>query len=917
MENYILQYYQKINDGSITAGKWIKLLYQWVLDGIKNKEFYYDQKKAHKAIAFIEKFCRHHEGELGGQLIKLELWQKAFLSLVFGIVDVEKNRQFREILLVMGRKNGKALSLDTEIATPNGFVKMQDIHVGDLVFGQDGKASKVLAESEIFHKPMYAVTFEDGEVVKASEDHIWTIQTKRIRRKDAGYGKPLMTYYGRPIKADRTVDITTKEMVNDFVYVRADGKGVEYKYRVPMNLPVEYSKKELPLDPYTLGVWLGDGTRGAVEITCADGDIKEMISHLTEAGHKCRTKKSNEHCKAITLDSKDNPGGNGPYSNKTRNALKELGIFKDKFIPEIYMHSSIEQRMELLQGLMDTDGYCSKKGQCEFAQKSEKLVDQFRELAASLGIKTSKRLKKIMCNGKECEAYSILFFVSKNNPCFKLKRKKVRLKDELCDRMKFKSIVSIERIADEPSKCIAIDNESHLYLVGRNYTATHNTLLASAIATYCAYADGEYGARIYMAAPKLQQANICYDQCYQTIKKEPELERLAIKRRTDIYIEYSNSSIAPLAFSEKKSDGLNVSCAILDEIASWRGDAGLKFYEVIKSSVGARKQPLLLGITTSGYENDSVYDSLILRSTRMLLGDSGEKRLLPLLYMIDDIEKWNDIDELQKSNPNINVSVSAKYLLDELVIAENSLSKKGEFITKYACLKQNSSMAWLPAQVVKRMCGEHLNLEDFKSSYCVAGIDLSQSVDLTACTILIERGGELYVFAKFWMPSEKIDEAQARDGVPYRIYQQRGFLEESGQNFVDYHDCFRWLTSLVEDYEILPLVIGYDRYSASYLVQDLENYGFHCSSVYQGDNLHPVLQEMDGLFRDGKVHIGDNDLLKIHLLNSAIKVNAERGRGRLVKINSKMRIDGVASLSDAFCVRQHDYDMIGDRLKNE
>lgn len=548
--NYILKYYQGIEDGSIIVGQWVRLLYELIVDGLQAKTFFYAHKKAMKAIAFIERFCRHHEGPLGGQHIKLELWQKAFLSVLFGIVDENGLRQFNEVLLVMGRKNGK-------------------------------------------------------------------------------------------------------------------------------------------------------------------------------------------------------------------------------------------------------------------------------------------------------------------------------------------------------------------------------TLLASAIATYMAYADGEYGARVYMAAPKLQQASICYEGCYQTIKKEPELADLAKKRRTDIYIDASNSSIAPLAFSEKKSDGLNVSCGILDEIASWRGQAGIRFYEVLKSSVGARKQPLLLGITTSGYENDGIYDQLILRATRFLLGDSKELHFLPVLYMIDDVDLWNDIDELQKSNPNLGVSITAKYLIDELAIAESSLSKKSEYITKYCCLKQNSSAAWLSTKTVNAMICEPFNLEDFASSYCVAGIDLSQTTDLTSAVILIERNGELYVIAHFWMPAEKIEEATARDGIPYSEMIAKGWLSLSGDNFVDYHDCYNWLTMMVEKYEILPLQVGYDRYSAQYLIQDLKAYGFQCDDVYQGDNLWPVLQEMEGLFKDRKVHIGDNDLLKIHLLNSAIKFSTERGRGRLIKLRASDHIDGVAALADAFCVRQKHYADIGGRLKNE
>ena len=536
-DNYILAYYQAITEGKQPAGRWIKLLYERILEGLESKTFFYDQKKAAKAIAFIETFCRHHEGALGGQLIRLELWQKAFLSCLFGIVDENGIRVFAEVLLTMGRKNGK-------------------------------------------------------------------------------------------------------------------------------------------------------------------------------------------------------------------------------------------------------------------------------------------------------------------------------------------------------------------------------TLLSSAIATYEAYADGEYGARVYMAAPKLQQANICYDQCYQTIKKEPELERLAKKRRTDIYIEHTNSSIAPLAFSEKKSDGLNVSCAILDEVASWHGPAGMRFYEVLKSSVGARKQPLILGISTSGYENDGVFDALVERGTKWLLGNSKETHFLPVLYMIDDIEKWDDINEIAKANPNLNVSVTARYLIDELAIAEESLSKKSEFLTKYCCVKQNSVAAWISNGEIKKIAGEPLTLEMFKGCYCVGGIDLSQTTDLTSACVVIERGGRLFTIWHFWMPSEKLEEAKKTDGVPYDRYIAKGWLTLCGENFVDYKAVFEWFGALVKNYKILPLQIGYDRYSSQYLIQDLEGAGFHCDDVFQGFNLSGVIKEAEGLIKDETLIIGDNELAKIHLLDTAIEADNRNNRVRIKKVNRTVHIDGTAALLCALTVRQ-------------
>lgn len=549
MSNYIYEYYQKIEDGSITTGRWIKLWYKYIVKGLEDKSFYYDQKKSNKAIKFIENFCRHHEGALAPQLIKLELWQKAFISVLFGIVDSEGYRQFREVLLVMGRKNGK-------------------------------------------------------------------------------------------------------------------------------------------------------------------------------------------------------------------------------------------------------------------------------------------------------------------------------------------------------------------------------TLLGASICAYCSFLDGEYGGRIYMSAPKLQQASLCFDAFYQMVQKEPELDALCQKRRTDIYIKESNTTISPLAFSFKKSDGLNISVGICDEVASWHGDGGLKFYEVLKSSVGARKQPLILSISTAGYENESIYDELIKRATRVLLGDSQETRFAPFLYMIDDPNEWNSLTELEKSNPNLGVSITADYLLEEIAIAEGSMSKATEFKVKYCNIKQNSSLAWLSTQTIQKSVCEHYDLEQFRSSYAVGGIDLSQTTDLTACSCAIEKDGIIYLFCKFFLPTEKIGEATERDGLPYQKYIQQGILQPSGENFVDYNDCFAWFRELVEKYEIYPLVTGYDRYSAQYLVQDMKTYGFVMDDVYQGDNLYGVLMEFEGLMKDGRIRIGDNDLLKVHLLNSAIKMNQDRGRGKLVKLSAKDHIDGVASVIDAMTVRQKWFAQYGEQLAN-
>lgn len=443
------------------------------------------------------------------------------------------------------------------------------------------------------------------------------------------------------------------------------------------------------------------------------------------------------------------------------------------------------------------------------------------------------------------------------------------------------------------------------------------TLIASAIIAYEAYVDGEFGSEIYCIAPKLEQSDLVFSAFEFTKDKNPDLAKRTRKRKYDYIIDSTNTVIKKIAFSEKKADGYSPMLTVADEMSSWQAERGLKQYEVMTSGTGARIEPITLSISSGGYVNDGIYDELFKRGTRFLMGESNEKKLLPIFYTIDDVDKWDDINELRKSLPGLGESIPVQFILDEIDIARSSLSKKTEFLTKYCNIKQNSSQAWLSTEDINKCTGNELKLEDFRKSYCVGGIDLSMTTDLTSCCVLIEKDGELYVFSKFFLPAEKLDEATERDQIPYRAYIQRGLLKLSGEHYVDYNDCFLWFKELVEKYDILPLQVGYDRYNSQYLVQDMTTYGFHMDDVYQGTNLTPVLREMEGDIKEGRVHIGDNDLLKIHFLNSAIKLDTDNNKIRLVKLSPTAHIDGMAALSDAFCVRQKWHESIGHQLSNK
>lgn len=444
------------------------------------------------------------------------------------------------------------------------------------------------------------------------------------------------------------------------------------------------------------------------------------------------------------------------------------------------------------------------------------------------------------------------------------------------------------------------------------------TLFAAAIAAYMTYVDGEYGAKVYFLAPKLDQADLVYDAFYQIVQSDDELDSITKKRRSDIYIKAFNTSVKKIAFNSKKSDGFNPQLVVNDEMEAWPGDQGLKQYEVMTSALGARKQPLIISIATAGYVNDGIFDELFKRATAFLKGNSREKRLLPFVYMIDDIEKWDSIEELKKSNPNLGVSVSVEYYLEQIEIARNSISKKVEFMTKFCNIKQNSAVAWLDYWDVMKCVHEEkpLSLEDFKGCYCVGGIDLSRTTDLTAASIVINRDGINHIFTRFYMPQKRYEVAINEDNTPYNIYRDRGFLFISGENQVDYKDVYNWFIELVKVYKIKPLKIGYDRYSANYLVEDLKTAGFHTDDVYQGTNLTPILHEFEGNLKDGLFDFGDNSMLAAHFLNVAVDINLNDSRMKPVKIEKRMRIDGAMSVFDALTMVSKYHNEIGKKLLN-
>ena len=459
-----------------------------------------------------------------------------------------------------------------------------------------------------------------------------------------------------------------------------------------------------------------------------------------------------------------------------------------------------------------------------------------------------------------------------------------------------------------------------LLVIGRKMG---KTLLVAAIATYMSYAAGEYGSEIYFLAPKIDQADLCYSALEYNVHAEPELDSITKSTKyRGLVIAETNTIIKKLAFSSKKSDGYSPQFYAADECSSWPGVNGIRQWEVMVSGTGAREEPLGMAFSSGGYENDGLYDELVKRGTGFLMGNSREKHLLPVLYMIENPEKWDDLEELEKSLPGMGESVSREFIQKEIDIAHESIPKEIEFKVKYGCLKQNMTSCWLKAEDINKAFGWRRQLSEWKNHYCVGGVDLSQTTDLTSACIVIEEDGILWVHSHFWLPAKRLEEAMKRDKIPYDIYLRKGFLSLSGEEFINNDDVLQWFMDLVKGYKIFPLQLGVDRWSAQELIQKLQQKSFHTDTVTQGFNLSQVADTFEGLLREGRIRdMDDNDLLKIHLADSAQQQESTTAyahpRKKLVKISKYAHVDGMAALLDAMAMRQFKWAELGKRLMNE
>jgi hypothetical protein len=329
---------------------------------------------------------------------------------------------------------------------------MGDLRPGDLVFGPLGDPTPVVVATEpMAGRPCAEVVFSDGTTVVADLAHQWVTESKYDRRRGRD---PQMR--------------TTAEIARTLRYSRT-----EYNHVVDQPLPVRYPERDLPVDPYVLGIWLGDGTSTKAEVTSADAEVLEEIRSRGYAVAPA----SGPLAYRVGGVGHTRDAATGRYTRKASlsSRLRDLGLLGAKRIPEEYLLASVEQRRELLAGLMDSDGYVDVLGRCDVTTIDRGMAWQYRELIAGLGFRPVVAVKTATLYGKVCGLrYEVTF--TPDAPVFRLSRKVARQKRE--GRFKRgRSIVAVNAVPSRPVRCIQVADPRGVFLVTRSFIPTHNSSL--------------------------------------------------------------------------------------------------------------------------------------------------------------------------------------------------------------------------------------------------------------------------------------------------------------------------------------------------------------------------------------------------------------------------------------------------------
>lgn len=449
--------------------------------------------------------------------------------------------------------------------------------------------------------------------------------------------------------------------------------------------------------------------------------------------------------------------------------------------------------------------------------------------------------------------------------------------------------------------------ETLFYVARKNGKST----MLSGLALYCLIADNEPGAEVYSVASKKDQAKIIFDETLNMVKQSPDLLKVVKKRKSDLYFGLNFSKMQPLGKNSDTLDGLNSHLVIMDELHSIK-DRNL--YEVMKQSQSARRQPLMIMITTAGTIRECIFDDMYKYACGVADGTIEDGSFLPVLYELDSKKEWYDPMSWEKANPGLNRIKKLEDLVCKVERAKNSPRDLTGLLVKDFNVIQTVGTTWLTFDDIDNP--ETFDINQFRGYYAIGGADLSITTDLTCATLLfMDRSEKRYVTQMYWLPADNFETRVHDEKIPYDKWLEAGQLRLCAGNSINYGDITAWFLEMVNDYEITPAWIYYDSYSAKYWVQEMEESGFNMVRCIQGAKTLSLPMQMLGAdLQAKKVNYNNSSLLKWCMTNTGIQ---EDRNGNIVPVkakNPKYRIDGLASLLDAYVGLYEHYNEYKDAI---
>ena len=829
----------------------------------------YDADAADYAVMFIESLC-HTKGTWARQPFELIDWQEQIIRDIFGVLKPNGYRQFNTAYIEIPKKQGKQLALDTPIPTPDGFTTMGEIQPGDTVFDEKGNPCHVVAKSQPdYDEQAYRITFKDGEMIEAGEHHQWFGEDTRGKRKP-------------------------RSMTTGEIY-RMPKDGDSIRFRIAVADAIRTPEKALPVHPYLMGYWLGNGHSTKPEITVQTCDAAGVLEHILPYHAVAHSWKNVGDSMIFRIPD-------------LKNVL--VKSCHDKVIPMEYLRSSYDQRLALLRGLMDSDGSISnRKGQAIYTSTERALAESVSELLWSLGIKNaistaaSTQRADWHRKSKECgrsstdeTLYYVKFTAFGDMTVAGLQRKlKNRVPRNPATRSHFRYIDKIEKIRNRGMQCIQVDSPSHQYLVGRSFLPTHNSELAAAVALLLTCGDGEERAEVYGCAADRQQASIVFNVAADMVRMCPALSKRVkiLDSQKRLIYQPTGSIYQVLSADVGNKHGFNTHGVVFDELHT---QPNRKLFDVMtKGSGDARMQPLYFLITTAGNDTKSICYEIHQKAKDIIEGRKIDHTFYPVIYGAEESDDWTDPKVWKKANPSLGITVGIDKVRDACESAKQNPGEENSFRQLRLNQWVKQAVRWMPMDKWDK-CEFAASEDDLEGRVCYGGLDLSSTTDITAFVLVfppLDEMDKYIILPYFWIPEDNLNLRVRRDHVPYDVWERQGYLQTTEGNVVHYGYIEKFIERLEARFNIRE--IAFDRWGAVQMVQNLEGMGFTVVPFGQGfKDMSPPTKELMKLVLEQRIAHGGHPVLRWMMDNIFIRTDPA-GNIKPDKEKSTEKIDGAVA----------------------